>query len=419
MIAALICSILSIQNVNAKSLKFLYDLESDPYESTNLFDSTLHSHVAIKDEFTAAQTYWESLVYSLSYPNYTIRNATWYKNGGVSAWLTSDFEVRTIKQKYSYENAPNIVFVHVDDWGYNDVGFRSNYLSWTTPAFDAIASQGITLSSYWTNYLCAPSRAVLLTGRYSLRTGIQKNNMELPLKEVTLAEELHSAGYRNYLIGKWHLGTSTIQHHPTNRGFDYFFGYLSGEEDYYTKRDTEFKTGYLDWRENMDLVTDEALLDESVHSAHVYDTKVHDLLKNHSLSYPDTPLFLLYSMQLVHSPYVAPEGYLKRCESYKVNYPDNFTDDYLNYCAMNVMLDEAIANLTCYLKKYDFNENTVLIIAGDNGGVSSLSGSNYPLKGSKGEHHRGAVSNTAIIHSTLIPEDVRGLSYSGDVYIGG
>lgn len=55
---------------------------------------------------------------------------------------------------------------------------------------------------------------------------MQSTSNELPLNETTLAQEMKSAGYRTYLLGKWHMGFSTYQHFPTNRGFDYFYGIL-------------------------------------------------------------------------------------------------------------------------------------------------------------------------------------------------
>lgn len=70
----------------------------------------------------------------------------WKACGGICPWLTDTDEdiaaVADTTQIYSYADAPNIVFVLVDDWGWNDVGFRSNYMSWTTPTIDRLASEG-------------------------------------------------------------------------------------------------------------------------------------------------------------------------------------------------------------------------------------------------------------------------------------
>ena len=96
------------------------------------------------------------------------------------------------------------------------------------------------LENYYTHYSCAPSRGALMTGRYAFKLGmhIANDGSELPLYEVTLAQELKTAGYVNYMVGKWHIGFSTDYHLPTQRGFDHFFGYYNGFIDYWTK---EFK----------------------------------------------------------------------------------------------------------------------------------------------------------------------------------
>jgi arylsulfatase I/J len=275
-----------------------------------------------------------------------------------------------IEQIYSYSDAPHIVYVLIDDWGYNDFGARSTYLSWTTPTIDSLADEGILLESYYTNELCGPSRASLLTGRYSLRTGVYGASDELPAAEFTLAQELKTAGYQNYMVGKWHLGQSKTSLLPTNRGFDYFYGFLNGFETYWSK---EYQ-GFIDLFENTDFVTDEDELDSTYHSAYLFQDKAEAVIKSHSENYAGTPMFLYYAMHLIHYPWTAPEVYLERCmDSSASDFSDAYIGDdsvystgYMqyNYCAMNVMMDEAIANLTCALEKYGFSNNTVLIIAG-------------------------------------------------------
>jgi arylsulfatase A-like enzyme len=84
---------------------------------------------------------------------------------------------------------------------------------------------------------------------------------------------------------------------------------------------------------------------------------------------------------------------------------------------MNIMLDEAVANLTCVLEAYGMSDNTLLMIVSDNGGESSIAGTSYPLMGTKGSYYNGGVSVTAIIHSQLIPENMRGGSYYGEMHV--
>ena len=98
--------------------------------------------------------------------------STFKELGGMGAWEESSFEPMQVEQIFSNDNAPNIVFVLVDDWGYNDPGYASNYMSWTTPHIDAIAKEGVRLNNYYSNQICIPSRASLMTGRYPLRLGL-------------------------------------------------------------------------------------------------------------------------------------------------------------------------------------------------------------------------------------------------------
>lgn len=257
-----------------------------------------------------------------------------------------------------------------------------------------------------------------MTGRYSLRLGVYDNFGELPHSEVTLADELHSAGYRNYIVGKWHLGMSSYSYFPLQRGFDYFYGFVDGKMDYYTKESGDF----LDLFENNDFVVDEGEISDDLHAAYLFQAKAESAIKYHADNYAGTPMFLYYAMQLIHEPWTAPSIYLSRCTTtqYTTENDETSTQENVdNYCAMNVMLDEAVANITCVLEANGMSENTVLIIAGDNGGEVHIPGNSYPFKGHKGSVMRGGISNTAIIHSNLIPKSVRGSEYSKLVHITG
>ena len=180
--------------------------------------------------------------------------------------------------------------------------------------------------------------------------------------------------------------------------------------DYYTKQ----YNGYLDLHNGIDLVTDVSDLSESYHSALLFNKKVEDVIIEYATNGTTKPLFLYYASQLVHGPYEAPSGYIERCVD--ANSTTASVDDY-TYCAMNVMLDESIANLTCLLDTYDMLNNTVFIIASDNGGADSISGNSVPFRGHKYDLYRGGLSVNAFITSPLIPEDRRGTVYSGQMHV--
>ncbi|NXY51235.1 ARSG Arylsulfatase, partial [Ceuthmochares aereus] len=123
---------------------------------------------------------------------------------------------------------PNFIVILADDVGWGDLG--ANWAETKeTPHLDELAAQGMRFVDFHSAAsTCSPSRASLLTGRLGARNGVTHNFAitsvgGLPLNETTLAEVLREAGYSTGAIGKWHLGHHG-HHHPSFRGFDYYFG---------------------------------------------------------------------------------------------------------------------------------------------------------------------------------------------------
>jgi arylsulfatase A len=117
-----------------------------------------------------------------------------------------------------------------DDLGYGDLGCFGHPLI-KSPCLDRLAAGGITLTScYAAAPVCSPSRAAILTGRHSHRTGIKdwiaaNSGIYLPRQEISIASLLKAAGYRTAHIGKWHLNSRMDGSEPTpgDHGFDYWF----------------------------------------------------------------------------------------------------------------------------------------------------------------------------------------------------
>lgn len=136
---------------------------------------------------------------------------------------------------------PDIVLIMADDMGFSDIGCYGGEIH--TPNIDRLAKSGIRFTRMYNNAWCSPSRASLLTGLFPHQAGMAvlagpnpgpPGPYEGYLNDscVTLAEVLRQAGYRTALAGKWHLGEAR-PHWPVDRGFDHYFGLISGASNYF------------------------------------------------------------------------------------------------------------------------------------------------------------------------------------------
>ncbi len=133
-------------------------------------------------------------------------------------------------------NKPNVLLILADDLGWSDLGCYGSEIS--TPNLDNLAKSGLRFTQFYNSARCCPTRASLLTGLHPHQAGFPLMNGTLPNYAATLPEVLKPAGYKTYMVGKWHLGE---QKKPTDRGFEEFYGMLGGfnscwqEDPYYTR----------------------------------------------------------------------------------------------------------------------------------------------------------------------------------------
>jgi arylsulfatase A-like enzyme len=127
------------------------------------------------------------------------------------------------------QGPPNIILIQADDLGYGDLSAYGQG-TFSTPGIDRLAAEGIRFTNYYSgSTVCAPSRAVLMTGQHTGHVWVRGNvNPELPLRpsDVTVAMVMRDAGYRTALIGKWGLGGAGTTGQPDRKGFEYSFGFL-------------------------------------------------------------------------------------------------------------------------------------------------------------------------------------------------
>jgi arylsulfatase A-like enzyme len=134
---------------------------------------------------------------------------------------------------------PNIIVIMADDMGFSDIGCYGSEIA--TPNLDRLARGGMRIAQFYNTARCCPTRAALMTGLYSHQAGIGHMIQETPhpayrgfLNDrcVTIAEVMRTAGYRTAMAGKWHVGENR-PHWPTDRGFDRYFGLISGASNYF------------------------------------------------------------------------------------------------------------------------------------------------------------------------------------------
>ena len=268
---------------------------------------------------------------------------------------------------------PNIILILADDLGYADLGY-TGCKDFKTPNIDRLAHGGIVCANgYASHSFCAPTRAGIVTGRNQHRFGFQENpnkkrpDLGLPEGQYTLPQLLSKAGYKSALVGKWHLGVND-NFHPLNRGFDEFYGFLSGGHDYltYNPEDTNKHSYGQPLEHNGELIGVEGYLTDQLTDFGV------DFVGRQK----DSPYLLFMSYNAPHTPYQAPETYLKRVDTIS-------NDRRRTYAAMVTALDDGVGRLLKTLEENNQLENTLIFFMSDNGGTAGPS-NNKPFRGLKG-----------------------------------
>jgi len=290
------------------------------------------------------------------------------------------------------DKQPNIIYIVADDLGWKDVGFHG-CTDIKTPNIDQLAAGGVKLEQFYVQPMCTPTRAALLTGRYPFRYGLQtivipsKGTYGLATDEWLLPQSLKEAGYHTAMVGKWHLGHADRKYWPRQRGFDYHYGAVLGEIDYFTHSAHDV----LDWQRDNKPVKEEGYVTQLLGADAVKQIESHD---------PAKPLFLYLAFTAPHTPYQAPPEYL---EKYK-----GIADETRRaYAAMINCLDDEIGKTLAALDRKGMRDNTLVIFHSDNGGtrdarltgegsVKKVPCDNGPLKGGKGQLYEGGTRVPAL-----------------------
>lgn len=272
---------------------------------------------------------------------------------------------------------PNFIVVFVDDMGYGDIGAFGSTLN-RTPEIDAMASEGMKLTSFYAHPVCTPSRAALMTGSYPIRNGLQTGFWHPVLMpadpqgihpdEITVAEVLKERGYATGIVGKWHLGDQP-EFLPNNHGFDYHFGLP------YSNDMSPFMP--LNPRNHPPLpllrdgeVVREVPEDQSFLTGSYTEEALGFIERNH-----ERPFFLYIPHSMVHVPLWAGEDF-KGTSGNKI----------LGDCIEEI--DWGVGQIRKKLEERGIAENTLVFFTSDNGPARGSAG---PLRGRKGSTYEGGV----------------------------
>lgn len=290
---------------------------------------------------------------------------------------------------FNAESRPNVIVILADDMGYSDLGCYGSEIA--TPNLDALAAKGVRFTQFYNAAKCEPTRASLMSGYYWQDAGFGVK------RGMTMGEAMKSAGYATFAIGKWHLNGN-----PVDRGFDRYFGHLSGGSHYFkcnpSQRldDKPFKEKPGD-----DFYMTDANADYAI-----------EFLDEHHGNRPNDPFFMYLSFNAPHSPlHALPEDIAKYRDAYNDGWDkirqaryqkqiksgitrkawklsprqdsvpawDSMREDerayeatrMAIYAAMVDRMDQAIGRVLGKVRDMGDEQNTLVVFLSDNGGSPS------------------------------------------------
>ena len=339
-----------------------------------------------------------------------------------------DVEWQKSESKKNIKDKPNIILILADDLGFNDVSFYNGGAadgSLMTPNIDQLAKDGVAfMNGYAASPVCSPSRAAIMTGRYSSRFGFEftpypasaarimnmlrkdgeLENIELedvqwdevglavgglPTEEVTIAEILKDNGYYTAHIGKWHLGGLTDGMKPNDQGFDdslrlYSSLYLPKNHPDVINAKIDSSVEDMVWASSQYAVEFNGSdpFEPSGYITDYYTDEAVNIINNNV----DRPFFIYLGHFAPHNPLQS----LKK-DYEKHQHMQNHTLQV--YSGMIEALDRSVGKIVIALEENGLSENTLIIFTSDNGGAGyiGLHDINKPYRGWKLTHFEGGM----------------------------
>lgn len=316
------------------------------------------------------------------------------------------------------DQRPNIILIMSDDMGYSDLGCYGGEIR--TPNLDRLAENGVKFTQFYNTARCCPTRASLLTGCYPHQTGIghMTNPPDRPLGHdyelpgyrgalnrncVTMGEVLGEAGYRTLMAGKWHLGFHDRDQWPLQRGFEKFYGIISGAANFFQPVHPRGITY------DNDTISIE---DDNFYTTDAFTDYAIQFIEEARAESTEQPFFLYLAYNAPHWPLNAPEEDIGRYrgkyrkgwdklreeryqrmqnmqlidpswpltprdarpwDSLDVDKQEEMDLRMAIYAAMVDRMDQNIGRLTGILKTNDLLANTLIVFLNDNGACAEFS----------------------------------------------
>ena len=287
-------------------------------------------------------------------------------------------EIHIVNAQENLEKRPNVILIITDDQGYGDLACHGNTIL-DTPNMDRLHSQSVRFTNFHVSPTCAPTRAALMTGLYTNRTGVWHTiggRSLLRKDKVTMAEVFKENEYHTAIFGKWHLGDN-YPFRPQDRGFLEVLVHGAGgvgqtpdffDNDYFN--DTYIHNGKLE--EYRGYCTD------------VWFREAIEYIERQK----DNPFFCYISTNAPHSPFYVDNKYSKAYEGIK-NIPSN------EFYGMITNIDDNIGILTRKIEDLGISDNTILIFMTDNGSsmgdkkIENITAFNAGMRGKKNSEYDG------------------------------
>lgn len=329
------------------------------------------------------------------------------------------------------QKKPNIIYIYADDLGYGELGSYGQQKI-KTPNLDRMANEGMRFTQHYTSTpVCAPARAMLLTGKHPGHTYIRGNyelgefadsleggQMPLPEETFTMSKMLQKAGYRTAIIGKWGLGMNNTTGNPQSQGFDYAYGYLDQKQAHNHYPTHLWENGKWDTLHNP-VIMMHTKLDSAKATDQDFDyfkgkEYAPAKLTEKALAYleknANTPFFLYLPYTLPHLSLQAPDEYVKKYVGEFAEKPYYGQKGYAStkyplstYAAMISFLDDQVGIILNQIKKLGLDENTIIFFSSDNGATFDVGGadrhffnSNGGLRGAKQDLYEGGIREPLI-----------------------